>query len=115
MKFADVQERRRWRAALVTLCALVFLFAWHAKLAVYRGNHVKATAATSSKLWLDGQKLVLPSIQSHSGVALWAALSSLPLLARNDFRVHNSLLPPSAVNLTQHHLPCFFRPPPIHV
>ena len=43
--------------AVVALCVLVFMFALHAKTAVYNGGApAKVTPSTASKLWLNGQK-----------------------------------------------------------
>ena len=56
---------RGWRWLPITACVLVFLFAFHAKTAAYGdGLNVKPHTATSSKLWIKGQKI--PKPQTHS-------------------------------------------------
>ena len=58
-----MQHERLWRGLLLMLCALVFMFALHAKTAVYNGSApAKVTPSTASKLWLNGQKM---EVQLH--------------------------------------------------
>jgi len=48
-----LQTNRAWRWLPFTACLLVFLFAFHAKTAVYGPSlNVKPDAATASKLWV---------------------------------------------------------------
>jgi hypothetical protein len=50
---------RRW--PLIAACVLVFLFAFHAKTGVYgQGLSIKPHTATSSKLWVQNQKIPKP-------------------------------------------------------
>jgi hypothetical protein len=47
------QSDKRWRWLPITACLLVFLFAFHAKTAVYGPSlNVKPDTATASKLWV---------------------------------------------------------------
>ena len=60
-----------WRLLLLACCALVFLFALHAKVSVYHpGGHL--SSATASKLWLNAQKPLPPPL-SPSVAFLWFA------------------------------------------
>src|ERR1017187_4620051 len=60
-----------WRWLPITACALVFLFSFYAKTAVY-SNGLGGTphTATSSKLWMKNQKIpkppAPPSFITHS-------------------------------------------------
>ncbi len=62
---------RGWRSLPITACVLVFLFAFHAKTAVYsHGFGANPDTATSSKLWVKNQKIpkppAPPSFITHS-------------------------------------------------
>ena len=51
-----------WRWLPITACVLVFLFAFHAKTAVYsHGFGAKPNTATSSKLCVKNQKIPKPT------------------------------------------------------
>ena len=67
-----------WRSQLIVLCALVFMFALHAKTSVYSGTgRAKATPSTALKLWLSGQKMEVQSVDSTSGMLFWMAVLCL--------------------------------------
>lgn len=104
-----------WRAQLITLCALVFMFAWHAKTAVYNGGAgTKATPSTASKLWLSGQKMEVQSIDSSTGVLFWmAVLCLVGLYLHREFRVRSTFLTPAPRNLPLRQMYRFLRPPPV--
>jgi hypothetical protein len=52
-----------WRWLPLTACFLVFLFAFHAKTAVYsHGLGGTPHTATSSKLWMKNHKIPKPSL-----------------------------------------------------
>ena len=109
-----MHSKNLWRALLFALCALVFFFALHAKTAVYSGiSPVKATPSTASKLWLNGQKLDLPPVDSTSVAVFWMALLCLYSLSlRREGFVRNTFLVPPPRNSALRHLHPFLRPPP---
>ena len=73
-----MKTKMRWRAQLIMLCALVFMFALHAKTSVYSGTGpAKVTPSTASKLWLSGQKMEVQSVDSGSGMLFWMAVLCL--------------------------------------
>ena len=112
-----VPNERRWRTPMLGLCGLVFFFALHAKIAVYNGGTpVKVTPSTASKLWLNGQKLQIPSVDSSSGALFWMrALCLWGLHLQQERRVQRALLTPPPSNLALRHLHPFLRPPPVQV
>jgi hypothetical protein len=100
---------------MLGLCGLVFFFALHAKTALYNGAApVKLTTATASKLWIDGQKMQVRSVDSNAGTLFWAAVFCLyGLYLHQEPFVQSGFLTPSFSTLTAHYLHRFFRPPPI--
>lgn len=100
---------------LLMLCALVFLFALHAKTAVYNGGApAKITPTTASKLWLSGQKMEVLSVDSISAVLFWMAVLCLftPFFRREPI-VHSVFLTPPPRNYSLRYLQRFLRPPPV--
>jgi hypothetical protein len=58
-----LEHARRWRWLPITACLLVFLFALHAKTAVYsHGLDGTPHTATSSKLWMKNHKIPKPAL-----------------------------------------------------
>jgi hypothetical protein len=109
---SHVRREIQWRGML---CALVFLFAWHAKVVVYTGSSsAKAAPVKYSKLWLSGQKIDTLSLQPVSHVPFWVAAFGCLLCLRSTC-LHIPLWPPPATDFALHHLPNFFRSPPIRV
>ena len=98
---------------IVAICALVFFFALHAKTSMYDGNGVKVTPVTSSKLWLNGQKMEPPAQQPDTGLLLCMAFLCLFALAFERHRLAVEVLPtPPLSNLPLQYLRRFLRPPP---
>lgn len=106
-----------WHAQLVVLCALVFVFALHAKTAVYNGGvRTNVTPSTASKLWLSGQKMEVQAADSASGVLFWvAALCLYGVYLHREARVRSAFLPPPPRILTERYMQSFLRPPPVQV
>ena len=103
-----------WRKLLLALCALVFFFALHAKTALYNGAApVKVTTSTASKLWLNGQKMQVQSVDSSACALFWVAVFCLCglYLHREPF-VQSAILVPPSSTLTLLYLRRFLRPPP---
>jgi hypothetical protein len=103
-----------WRATLLWLCALVFFFALHAKLAVYTGGApAKVTPSTASKLWLSSQKMETQTPQSTGVVLFWIAFTCLfGLYLHREPKVRSAELTPPPNDLKLRHLRRFLRPPP---
>lgn len=106
-------SNKSWRLPKIALCLLVFLFAFHAKTAVYgSGSIVKVSPSTSAKLWLSGQKLPPDPISQSGTLLLWVSVMLIGMRLQNreslvtgDMRVvplrhpglqdlHRSLRPP---------------------
>ena len=106
------------RAAVpVGFCILVFLFALHAKTAVYGGvAQTKVTPSTASKLWVGGQKMQ-PGIVSPASAPLFLvvflSLFLLGLQLVRQPRLQSSLILASPSNLRLRYLHRFLRPPPV--
>jgi hypothetical protein len=99
---------------LLTLCALVFMFALRAKTAGYNGGAAaKVTPATASKLWLSGQKMEVRSVDSGSAVLFWIVPGLFLLSLRRETGAGSAYLAPSPNNLSQRYLHRFLRPPPV--
>ena len=116
MRFSLVQDKTVRCELLFALCALVFFFAWHAKTAVYSGGGpVKATPSTAAKLWLNGQKMGVPSVETSAPPLFATAFLCLWILFERRERVNPSAYftpPPTRLSLCDRHL--FLRPPPVH-
>jgi hypothetical protein len=105
------------RKLLLALCALVFFFALHAKIAVYDGaSPVKVTTSTASKLWLNGQKMQVQPVDISSSALFWMAVFCFCGLSfhREPFGQSTLSAPPSS-ELSLHYLRRFLRPPPVRV
>jgi hypothetical protein len=103
------------RAAVpVMFCVLVFLFALHAKTAVYgTAAQSKVTPSTSGKLWVSGQKLEARVVPTQIAPLFWPlflSLLGLSLLSRP--RLQRAIIIPPPSNLRLWHLHRFLRPPP---
>lgn len=111
-----MKTKMRWRAQLIMLCALVFMFALHAKTSVYsRTGPAKATPSTASKLWLSGQKMEVQSVDSGSGMLFWmAVLCLVGLYLHRELRARSAFLAPFPKNLPLRQVHRFLRPPPLH-
>jgi len=101
-----------WRVLLLLAVVLVFSFALHAKLGVYRtGSHPETS--TSSKLWTEGTKWPpAPTIPSATLVWLAVFLSSLLSITQ----VGHYLAVSAAMSHEQRsrqYLHRFLRPPPV--
>jgi hypothetical protein len=109
-----MRNRTLWRATLLWLCALVFFFALHAKLAVYTGGvPAKATPSTASKLWVSGQKMETQTPQPTGVVLFWIAFTCLfGLYLHRAPKVRRIVLTPPPNNLRSWQLHRFLRPPP---
>ncbi len=110
-----MQNVRVRRTLLLTLCVLVFMFALHAKTAVYNGGaSAKVTPSTASKLWLNGQKMEVRFVDSDSGVLFWmAVLCAIGLYLHRQLRVQSAFIPPAPRNFPLRYLHRFLRPPPV--
>jgi hypothetical protein len=101
---------------LAVMCALVFVFALRAKTSVYNnGAPPKITPATSSKLWLGGQKMeVQQSVTNTNNTTLFwmAALCLFSLFFRREPRVRSVFVTPPPDNLSRRYAHRFLRPPP---
>lgn len=116
VNFSIIHDKTLRRVLLFALCALVFFFAWHAKTTLYSGGGpVKATPSTATKLWLNGQKMGIPSVESSA-----PSLSALVLLClwvpyvRRERLNRTAYLTPLPTRLTLCDLHLFLRPPPVH-
>ncbi len=94
---------------------VVFLFALHAKTAVYGSSTgVKVTSSTSAKLWLNGQKAeVEPTVQAGTLLTWFATLFIHFLYLHRKFSVQTLSDAPAPVRLrllNWHHC---LRPPPV--
>jgi hypothetical protein len=103
------------RAAVpVMFCVLVFLFALHAKTAVYgTAARSRVTPSTASKLWVSGQKMQAQIPHMQVAPLFWPlflSLLGLQLLSRP--RLQSALINPPPSNLQLWHLHRFLRPPP---
>ncbi len=100
-----------WRLLLLACCALVFLFALHAKVSVYHpGGHL--SSATASKLWLNAQKPLPPPLSPSVAFLWFAALLVYFLCQHCDLRWNGGYRAPAPAQRTQLYLHRFLRPPP---
>ena len=99
------------RFLLLLSCVLVFLFAFHAKTAIYH-NAGHIDGSTSSKLWLSGSKLE-SDFSAPTNLILWIFAFLLLLLVPNRKRRVRDLRH-AAIPVPRHQvfLKRFFRPPP---
>ncbi len=101
---------------LITLAAaVVFLFAFHAKVGVYGGvPGVKATASTSAKMWLSGQRAeVEPTAPSGTWLVWFAILLIHYLYLHRKGAVQTLFRAPAPVRLSLLHWRRCLRPPPV--
>lgn len=110
-----MHNERLWHTPVLALCGLLFFFALHAKIAVYNGGiPAKVTPSTASKLWINGQKMQVPSVDSSPNALFWIALFCLFGLYLNRVgRVQSVALTASRTDLTLRYRRRFLRPPPI--
>ncbi len=103
-----------WQTLALSFCALVFFFALHAKTAMYNGGtSTRVTPSTASKLWLSGQKIEVPPVDSGTAMVFWLAVVCLfGLYLQREPRVQNVVLHPPANDLSRWHIHRFLRPPP---
>jgi hypothetical protein len=109
-------DERLRRALLLALCVLVFLFALHAKTAVYNGSApAKVTPSTASKLWVSGQKMEIQPVDSATGGALFfvALLCVFGLYLHRERRVQSAFLIPPPRDFSLRYIHRFLRPPPV--
>ena len=99
---------------LLSMCALVFMFALHAKTSGYNGDAPpKVTPATASKLWLNGQKMEVQSVDTSTAITFWMAVVCLfGLFLHGEPRGRDLLLTPAPSHFTLLYLHRFLRPPP---
>src|SRR5271157_3355578 len=99
-----------WRLLLLAACMLVFAFALHAKVSVYRqGSHIDTS--TSSKLWLDGDRHVSQPI-SRSLTVVWTSLL-ICIYKQSEGRYDAVYRMPAPLQLSRLYLYRFLRPPPL--
>jgi hypothetical protein len=100
-----------WRFLLLLSCVLVFLFAFHAKTALYQ-NPAHIDGSTSSKLWLNGSELD-SDMSAPIGLPFWIfaflLLVAAPSLERPFETLRRTLVPIAGNRIF---LKRFFRPPP---
>jgi hypothetical protein len=101
-----------WRILMVLACVLVFSFALHAKVAVYSGaSHPQPS--TSSKLWLNGEKLQ-PLTAVPTVTLAWLATFLISLLCWQNIRSCKEAPAPDVREQgRQQYLSRFLRPPPL--
>ena len=109
-----MQSETQRRALLLTLCALVFMFALRAKIDVYNGvAPAKATPSTASKLWVSGQKMEVQSVDPGTGMLFWmAVLCLIGVCLHRELRVRSAFRTPPPRNLPLRQMHRFLRPPP---
>jgi hypothetical protein len=101
-------------AMLLSMCALVFMFALRAKTSGYNGDApTRITPSTASKLWLSGQKMEVKSVNTNTAVTFWMTVVCLfGLFLHREPRVRDLLLTPAPSRFTLQYLHRFLRPPP---
>jgi hypothetical protein len=105
-----------WRTAmLLSMCALVFMFALRAKTSGYNGDAPpKVTPSTASKLWLSGQKMEVQSVDTNMAVRFWMTVVCLfGLFLHREPRVRDFVLTPAPSPVALRYLHRFLRPPPV--
>jgi hypothetical protein len=101
---------------LITLAAaVVFLFAFHAKIGVYgSGPGVKATASTSAKMWLNGQRAEVELTAPSGSLLIWFAILFIHYLyLHRKGEIQTVFRVPAPVRLSLLHWRQCLRPPPI--
>ena len=98
---------------VIVVCALVFLFAYRAKTAVYGPSTSKVTPVTASKLWVSSQKME-PAPQSTAMVLTWAVvLCFFALHMPRKPLLRLAVETPAPALLPFIELQRFLRPPPV--
>jgi hypothetical protein len=102
-------------AMLLGMCALVFLFALRAKTSGYNGDAPpRVTPSTASKLWLNGQKMEVQSVDTNTAVGFWmTVVCLLGLFLHQEPRVRDLHLSPAPSHVALQYLHRFLRPPPV--
>jgi hypothetical protein len=110
-----MRNKAMQRALLLTMCALVFMFALRAKTVGYNGDAPpKVTPSTASKLWLSSQKMELQSTDTSPAVLFWMAVICLfGLFLHREPRVWDIYLTPPPTRVALKYLHRFLRPPPV--
>lgn len=100
---------------LLLMCALVFMFALRAKTSGYNGvAPPKVSPSTASKLWLNGQKMEVQSVDTNIAVRFWMTVVCLfGLLLHCEPRVRDLLVTPAPSPVALQYLHRFLRPPPV--
>ena len=110
-------QRSRWiRASVpVLLCILVFLFALHAKTAVYGGTSAgKVSPSAASKLWVTSEKMEFRAELLHSVPLFWLFLISVfGLYLSSDCFFRSIVVVPSVSTGRRWRARRFLRPPPV--
>jgi len=101
-----------WRILLLLACVLVFSFALHAKVAVY-DHGTQPRPSTSSKLWLTGAKIDLPSTTSLFPLFWLTAFLACLISWRSEPRYHAVSETVARELRRQQYLHRFLRPPPL--
>ena len=97
---------------VVVVCALVFLFAYRAKTAVYGPSTARITPVTASKLWVSSQKME-PAAQNTAVGLSWAIVLCFFALHRaTKPLVRPAIKTPVPALLPFIELQRFLRPPP---
>ena len=113
MRFQNRRETLCRTLVVIVVCALVFLFAYHAKTAVYGPSTAKITPVTASKLWVSSQKMEPTPQQSTSMVLSWAlVLCFFALHMPRKPLLRHAVETPAPALLPVIELHRFFRPPP---
>jgi len=101
-----------WRILLLLACVLVFSFALHAKVAAY-DHGSQPQPSTSSKLWLTGLKIELPSANSLFLLFWFAAFLVCLISWQREQRCHAVCETTARQLRRQRYLHRFLRPPPL--
>jgi hypothetical protein len=101
-----------WRILLLLACVLVFSFALHAKVAVY-DHGSQPQPSTSSKLWLTGLKIELPTTASLFSLFWLAAFLTSAIYCQMEPRYHAVCETVARESRRQRYLHRFLRPPPL--
>ena len=112
MRFQSRKETLCRTLIVIVVCALVFLFAYHAKTGVYGPSKAKVTPVTASKLWVSSQKME-PAPQS-TAMVLWAAvLCFFALTMTPKPLLRHAVETPTPALLPSFEWHRFLRPPPV--
>lgn len=113
--YVRIQRSRLIRASVpVLFCILVFLFALHAKTAVYGGTSAgKISPSTASKLWVSSEKMEFRAELLHSVPLFWLFLISVfGLYLSRDCSFRSIVAVPSISIRHRWQVRRFQRPPP---